>query len=640
MANDPQAAYAFGRFTLVPSEKRILCDGKVVPLPPKVFDTLVLLVENQGRLIQKEELLKALWPDTVVEEVALAHNVSQLRKALGDPAEDPKFIETVPKRGYRFIAAVRELGEPAPRAASPASSGVAPSAVQHAQWSRPTILATLAAVLVLVAGVAVYVYLPRTGQRAAGVPPAIHSLAVLPLENLSGDKEQEYFADGMTDEVITELGKVGALRVISRTSVMQYKGTRKPLSDIAPKLNVDAVVEGTILRSGNRVRITAQLIEASSDRHLWARSYERDLKDVLALQGEVARDIAEEIRIKLTPKERTLLTEAHAIDPEAHDAYLRGRYWWSKRDAEGEWKGLDYFQRAVAKDPNYALAYVGVADSFVVLGHHGHLPPQEALPKAKEAAMKALELDPSLAEAHTSLAIVKQSYDWDWSGAEREFKEAIALNPNYATAHHWYSHYLVAMGRLDEAVNELERARDLDPFSIPINDFLGMTLYYARRYDDAVRQFRRGLEMHPDRVEFHEGIANIYEQKKLFAEAFAEHQQVLSLNKDTQTAAALEQAYQRFGYRGYLGKRIQSLEQSLQQAPKSDLFTVLFLAHMYAVLNDEAHAMSCLERAYDERNPWLLNVQVDPAMDSLRSSPRFRDLVRRIGLPLSSLDKN
>jgi TolB-like protein len=517
---------------------------------------------------------------------------------------------------------------------------VAPSAVRHAQWSRPTILATFAAVLVLVAGVAVYVYLPRTGQRAAGVPPAIHSLAVLPLENLSGDKEQEYFADGMTDEVITELGKVGALRVISRTSVMQYKRTRKPLSDIAGKLNVDAVVEGTILRSGNRVRITAQLIEASSDRHLWARSYERDLKDVLALQGEVARDIAGEIRIKLTPKERTLLTEARAVDPEAHDAYLRGRYWWSKRDAEGEWKGLDYFQKAIAKDPNYALAYVGVADSFLVLSHHNRLPPREALPKAKEAAMKALQLDPSLAEAHASLATVKHSYDWDWSGAESEFKEAIALNPNYATAHHWYSHYLVAMGRLDEAVNELERARDLDPFSIPINDFLGMTLYYARRYDDALRQFHRGLEMHPDRVEFHEGIANVYEQKKMFAEAFAQRQQVLSLNKDTQTAAALEQAYKRSGYRGYLGKMIQSLEQSLQQAPKSDVFPVLFLAHMYAVLNDEAHAMSCLERAYDERNPWLLNVQVDPAMDSLRSSARFRDLVRRIGLPLSSLDKN
>jgi TolB-like protein len=233
-------------------------------------------------------------------------------------------------------------------------------------------------VLALVAGVAAYVYLTRAGHKAAGVSAAIHSVAVLPLENLSGDKEQEYFADGMTDEVITELGKIGALRVISRTSVMQYKGTRKPLSDIAGKLNVNEVVEGTVLRSGNRVRITAQLIEASTDRHLWARSYERDLKDVLALQDEVARDIAEQVRIKLTPKERTLLTEAHPVDLEAHDAYLKGRYWWSRRDEEGEWKGLDYFQKAVAKDPNYALAYVGVADSFLVLGHHGRLAPPES----------------------------------------------------------------------------------------------------------------------------------------------------------------------------------------------------------------------------------------------------------------------
>ena len=639
MANDPRTAYEFGRFTLVPTEKRLLCDGKVVPLSPKVFDTLVLLVENQGRLIQKEELLKALWPDTVVEEVALAHNVSQLRKVLGDLAEDPKFIETVPKRGYRFIAAVRELSEPAPRVESPAESAVTPPAVLDVPWSRPTILAAFAAALVLVAGVAAYVYLPRAGHSAAGVFAAIHSVAVLPLENLSGDKEQEYFADGMTDEVITELGKIGALRVISRTSVMQYKGTPKPLSDIAGKLKVDAVVEGTILRSGNRVRITAQLIEASSDRHLWAGSYERNLEDVLTMQDEVARDIAEQIRIKLTPKERTLLTEAHAVDLDAHDAYLRGRYWWSKRDAEGEWKGLDYFRKAIAKDPNFARGYVGVADSFLVLGHHGRLPSKEAFPKAKEAATKALELDSSLAEAHTSLAMVKHSYDWDWSGAESEFREAIALNPNYATAHHWYSHYLVAMGRLDEAVNELERARDLDPFSVSINDFLGQTLYYARRYDDALRQYHRTLEMHPDWVSFHDGIANVYEQKKMFAEAFAERQQALSRSKDAQTATALEQAYQRSGYSGYLLKRIQFLEQSLEQAPKSDVFTVLLLAHMYAVLNDEAHAMPYLERAYDQRNPWLLNVQVDPAMDDLRSSPRFRDLIRRIGLPPSPIDK-
>jgi len=494
--------------------------------------------------------------------------------------------------------------------------------------SRPAILAVSVAGLVLIAGVATCIYLPRAGQ-GAGVAPVIHSLAVLPLENLSGDKEQEYFADGITDALTTELAQIGSLRVISRTSATQFKGSRESLPQIGRDLKVDALVEGTVARAQGRVRVTAQLIAVSSDHHLWARTYERDVQDVLALQDEVARDIAEEIRIKLTPQERSLLTQVHAVDPEAHDAYLRGRYWWSKRDAEGEWKGLDYFQLAIAKDPNYALAYAGVADSYIVLGHHGRLPPKEALPKARQAALKALELDPSLAEAHASLAIVKLSSDWDWPGAEREFKQAISLNPNYATAHHWYSHHLLAMGRFDEAVSELERARDLDPYSIPINDFLGITLYSARRYDDALRQFRRGLEMHPDRVEFYDGIADVYEQRKMFAEAFAWRRRLLSVTKEPQMGV-LEEAYQRSGYRGYLSKRIDLLEQA---GKFDDLFTGLLVAHMYALLGDEAHVMPYLERAYDERNPWILYLQVDPVMDPLRSSPRFRDLIRRIGLP-------
>jgi TolB-like protein/DNA-binding winged helix-turn-helix (wHTH) protein len=634
MRNAPRAAYEFGRFTLIATEERLLCDGNVVPLAPKVFDTLLLLVEKHGQLVQKEELLKVLWPDTVVEEVGLAHNVSQLRRVLGDSAEDPKFIETLPKRGYRFIAAVRALDEPAARHASLLASGMASSAVRIAAWSRPAIVVTLA-VLGLVAATSAYLYLPRTGPRAVGAPLEIHSLVVLPLENLSGDKEQQYFADGITDALTTDLAQVGSLRVISRTSAMQFKGSRQTLPQIGDELKVDAVVEGTVARDEARVRVTAQLIEARSDRHLWARTYERNLKDVLALQDEIAQDIAEQIRIKLTPRERSLLTQVHAVDPEAHDAYLKGRYWWSKRTAEGEWKGLDYFQKAVARDPTYALAYAGVADSFVVLGFHGRLPPSEALSKGKDAAIKAVELDPSLAEAHTTLAMVKFSDDWDWSGAEQEFKQALALNPNYATAHHWYSHYLVAIGRLDEAVNELERARELDPFSVPINAFLGQALYYARRYDDALRQFRRGLEMYPDRVEFYEGIAGVYEQKRMFAETFAVRQQSLRLTNDTQTASALDQAYRRSGYEGYLRQKAQILE----QAPQLDMLAVLFLAHLYALLGDEAHAMLCLERAYNERNPWLLNVQVDPAMDFMRSSPRFRDLVRRIGLPQSPSDK-
>jgi tetratricopeptide (TPR) repeat protein len=438
----------------------------------------------------------------------------------------------------------------------------------------------------------------------------------------------------MTDGLITELGKIGALRVVSRTSSMQYKGTRKPLSDIVGALNVDAVVEGTVLRSGNRVRITAQLIEATSDRHLWAQSYERDLSDVLVLQHAVSRDIAEQIRVKLTPQQRAMLTAARAVDPEAHDAYLRGRYWWSTNrfGAEGRedlWKGLDYFQRAIAKDPNYALAYAGVADSFEMLGYVGGLPMKEALPKAKEAAMKALQLDPSLAEAHTSLAYIKANYDWDWSGAEREFQEALALDPNYATAHSWYAVHLGGAGRLDEALKELERARDLDPFDPVINSLLGVELYYARRYDDALRQFRRGLEMYPDLGLWSWGMAQVYEQKRMFAEAFSQYHQSISLNKQPERAAALEQAYKRSGYRGAVLQMIQIGE----QVPHSNMFMKPITAHMYAMLDDDAHAMLYLERAYDERNPRLLDLQVDPALDRLHVSPRFRDLVRRIGLP-------
>jgi TolB-like protein/DNA-binding winged helix-turn-helix (wHTH) protein len=641
-ATDPQVAYEFGQFTLVPTEKRLLCDGKVVPLAPKVFDTLVLLVKNQGRLLEKDALLEALWPHRVVEEVALAHNVSQLRKALGDPAEDPKFIETVPKRGYRFIAAVRQRGEP--RAAPPASGGETPSAVRHTPRSRAAILGAFAAVLVLAAGTAAYVHLSPTGKRVTGVLPAIHSLAVLPFENLSADKEQEYFADGMTDALTTDLAQIGSLRVISRTSAMQFKGSKETLPQVGRDLQVDALVEGTVARGKNRVRVTAQLVEASSDYHLWARTYERDLKDVLALQDEIAQDIAEQIRVKLTPKERSLLIQVHAVDPEALDAYLRGRYWAYKADlwricgtsgsppcvSQSEaWKALEYYQKAIAKDPSYALGYAGVADGFVVLAVSGGLPYKEASPKINEAALKALALDPSLAEAHSSLAFVKLFNDWDFSGADAELKQAIALNPNFARAHTWYSYYLVVMERLNEAVKESERARNLDPFDFYANEWLGQALYHARQYDDALRQQRRTLEMFPDRGgRLYFEIAEVYEQKKMFAEAFAARQQSDTLSK-CPCVTTLSEAYQRAGWRGYLSKTVQLLE----EVHGCDV-------HDYALLNDEAHAMTCLERVYEEHSPAILFVRTAPELDSIRSSTRFRGLVRRIGLPQPSSDKN
>jgi TolB-like protein len=476
------------------------------------------------------------------------------------------------------------------------------------------------------------------------VSPVIHSLVVLPLENLSGDKEQEYFADGMTDALTTDLAQIGSLRVISRTSAMQFKGSKETLPQIGRDLKVDAVVEGAVTRGENRVRVTAQLVEATTDHHLWAKTYERDLKDVLALQDEIAQDIAEQIRVKLTPKERSLLIQVHAVDPEALDAYLRGRYWAYKADLwricgtsgsppcvsrSEAWKALEYYQKAIAKDPSYALGYAGVADGFVVLAISGGLRYKEASPKINEAALKALALDPSLAEAHSSLAFVKLFNDWDFSGADAELKQAIALNPNFARAHTWYSYYLVVMERLNEAVKESERARNLDPFDFYANEWLGQALYHARQYDDALRQQRRTLEMFPDRGgRLYYEIAEVYEQKKMFAEAFAARQQSDTLDK-CPCVTTLSEAYQRAGWRGYLLKTVQLLE----EVHGCDV-------HDYALLNDEAHAMTCLERVYDEHSPAILFVRTAPELDSIRSSTRFRGLVRRIGLPQPSSDKN
>jgi tetratricopeptide (TPR) repeat protein len=363
------------------------------------------------------------------------------------------------------------------------------------------------------------------------------------------------------------------------------------------------------------------------------------LKDVLALQDEIARDITEQIRVQLTPNERGLLMQVHTVDPEAYDDSLRGWYWWNQLTTEGTWKGLEYFQKTIAKDPKYALAYVGIANSYLRLaGFIGVLPVKEVSPKAREAALKAVELDPSLAEAHLALGSVKYFLDWNWSGAEDEFKQAIALNPNNALARFIYSHYFVDMGRLDEALNEIERARDLDPYSPVINLWRGETLYHSHRYDDALRQERRNLEMFTDRPVFYDAIANVYEQKQMFAEAFAARQQVLSLNHDP-SVTALGEAYRRSGYTGYLLKMTQILEH--EQASHPDRFTgSLMLAHIYALLNDEAHAMTELERAYNERSPGILDLRTSPEFDSFRSSPRFRELVRRIDFPKPSSDKN
>jgi TolB-like protein/DNA-binding winged helix-turn-helix (wHTH) protein/tetratricopeptide (TPR) repeat protein len=657
------------------ASRRVTRAGTVIPLKALSFDLLVTLVRAAPSLVSFEQLSERVWPGLVVTPETIVQRVKLLRAALGDDPHAPRYIEGVRGRGYRMVAAVRPMTErhspPDNRPPSPKStkddevgpkvlagsaatealavsspSATAPSPTRAAGVPLRWIGGTLTILVLLVSYWAIFHYrgASKPAERSSsGLAAPIHSLAVLPLENLSGDKEQDYFADGMTDALTTELAQIGSLRVISRTSAMQFKGSKETLPQIGRDLKVDAVVEGAITRGEHRVRVTAQLVEASSDRHLWARSYERDLKDVVALQDDIARDIAGQVRVELTPKEHSLLIQVHPVDPEAHDAYLRGRYWAHKGTSEGAWKALEYYQTAIARDPSYALAYAGVADAYLVLTSWATqvstgsrvLSPEEVAAKVKAAAVKAIELDPSLAEPHSALAGTKLFSDWDWSGAAAELKQAIALNPNLAAAHCGYSYYLEFAEQLDEAVNESERARDLDPFELDVNERLGQALYHARRYDQALRQIRQTVEMFPGAgARLYWEIAEVYEQKGMLAEAFAARQQALSLNNDP-NLTALDEAYKRGGYRGYLLKRIQALEQGPHEAS-----TFPYLAHLYATLYDEPHAMGYLERAYKEHNLAVLFIRTAPELDPIRSSPRFRDLVRRIGFPPSPGDKD
>lgn len=662
-ARDP-AEYQVDDLIIELGPRRVRRAGADIRLRALSFDLLVTLVRAAPDVVSFEELCERVWPGLVVAPETVVQRVKLLRRALGDDSHSPHYIEGVRGRGYRLIADVRPLpdrqgipeftvppsfkepkeknspnvhADPAITGTAPASSSLAtrPAAPRPAirvavGWMGValTLMALLAVSWEMVHYHKVSASAERT--RSGTAPAAIHSLVVLPLKNLSGDKQQEYFADGMTDALTTDLAQIGSLRVISSTSAMHFKASKETLAQIGHDLHVDAVVEGMVARSDNRVRITARLVEVTTDRLLWARTYERDLKDVLALQDEIARDITEQIRVKLSAEQRNRLLQAHSVDPEAYDDSLRGWYWLNQHTAGSVRKALDYFQKAIAKDPGYALAYAGLADSFLGLGIDRELPRKKAFTNARQAAVRALAIDPSLAEGHTAVAMYRFFVDWDWSGAEAEFKQATTLDPNNADTHSWYSWYLLAMGRVDEAMKEIERAQDLDPFSAPITFSLGQVLYHARRYDEALRQDRRGLEMYPDDGRFYMAMADVYEQKGMFAEAFAARQHGLVLFKEP-GVPALAEAYKRSGYRGYLVKQAQLLRHAIMPE---------YIAHVYALLDDEPHAMNALELAYREHSFAVLFLRTAPELDSIRSSPRFRKLVRRIRFPPLPRDKD
>jgi serine/threonine-protein kinase len=486
---------------------------------------------------------------------------------------------------------------------------------------KTLLYSSIAAVVVLLVVVGLFL-LPERDE-------GIDSIAVLPLENLSGDPEQEYFADGMTDELISSLAKVSALRVISRTSVMRYKDTDKSLPDIAEELNVDAIVEGSVLRSGDRIRISAQLIHATKDQHLWAESYERDLHDVLSLQRELARVIANTINIELTPQEQSALASTRLITPEAHEAYLKGRFHWNKRTREGLEKSLGFFEQAIADDPEYALAYAGLADAYIVLADIGYRTPSDCYPQAKELVERALEIDEHLAEAHNSQAYIMGMHEWRWVEAELGFKRAIELNTNYATAHQWYAEYLFTLGRFDEAIREAQRAQELDPLSVIIHTMAGVTFYYANQYGRAIEQLQKALEIDDD---FYWALyyrAQSLEEQGQYDEAFEGYLRALqALGLREEEMGRLRLIYNTSDLQGYYRWLIDEGFEELG-SPYILRYHVVVAC---AFLGEKVLAFEMLERLFRERHRDAVAMAVEPAFAELRSDPRFADLLRRMGM--------
>jgi TolB-like protein/DNA-binding winged helix-turn-helix (wHTH) protein/Tfp pilus assembly protein PilF len=607
-------------------------EGVKIRLQEQPFRVLTILLDFAGEVVTREELRSRLWPaDTFVDfDHRLAAAISKLRDALDDSAESPRFIETVGRRGYRFLLPVESAEAPADTVGGSQTQAslelpAGTSRARESTWPRVA-LAGGALMLLLVLGF----LLLRRWRLTDSALPHISSIAVLPLENLSNDPEQQYFVEGMTDEIITDLAKLPGIRVISRTSAMQYKNTHKTMPEIARELNVDAVVEGTVLRVGNRVRIRTQLVYAPADRHIWAQAYERDLKDVLTLQANLAQDIAGEIELKLTSQQRANLATAHTVDPEAHELYFKGRYFWNKRDQEGLTKAIDYFQQAIAKDPTYAAAYAGLADSYALSGGFNLVPVGQAMPRAQAAAERALELDSNLAEAHASLGLIAPFNDWNWADAERHYERAIELNPNYATAHHWYAEgYLMPVGRADEAIAEIRKAQALDPLSAVIETDLGKELYFVRRYDEALVELRRALELDPNFVSAHNWISDTLLEKRLYNDAIAELEKTKPFKEERVYIRQTAYLYARTGRRA---EARAALAKSLQLS-KGKQVSSGAIALTYAALGEKNESFQWLEKAYTDRSSFMTSLKYWSAFDALRGDPRFADLLRRVGLP-------
>jgi TolB-like protein/DNA-binding winged helix-turn-helix (wHTH) protein/Tfp pilus assembly protein PilF len=618
---------------------RLSRSGRALKLERIPTEVLALLIEHRGELVTREQLAESIWGKGAFLDTDNSINgaIRKVRQVLKDDPEQPRFIQTITGKGYRFIAPVSgfvptpNVEPPRPVAVPDLRSAVTPVAAES-RWRWPLLLGMFI-LLVVIAGLALGIYSQRSRSRVRPAAPGGRAmLAVLPFENLTGDASQDFFSDGLTEEMIAQLGDLDPqhLGVIARTSVMQYKHTTKALDQIGHELGVQYALEGSVRSDSGKLRISAQLIELNGQTHLWTRQYDREPGNVLALQSEIAQETANEIRFKIGDHERINSGQPPLLSPAASEAYvlyLKGLYFSNKRTTQGLQQSLQYFQKAVDKDPTYAQAYAGLAQSYALIAGYGGSPPTEAMPKARAAARRALELDERLPEAHSALAVIAQNYDWDWATAEKEYRRAIQLNPNYATAHHWYAECLALQGRFNEAFPEIESARKLDPLSLIVAADYGAILYFSRQYDRAIEQFRAVLEMEPNFPRAHM-LVWAYVQKGQFADALADIEASRIGNNPAWSWAMVAYVEGRSGDRA----RAKLAFEPLQRMEVRHRLDSLSLAIAYIGMGDNDKALASLEKAYLEHSSSLSALKVDPTYDPLRSDPRFQELLRRLRL--------
>ena len=621
-------SFRFGDFVYDADETVLIHDGKPVSLPPKALKLLSVLIENRGRIVEKEDLLRQVWQDSFVEEGNITYTVRLLRKSLNDDPQAPLYIETVPKRGYRFIAAVSEKS---------ATNGNQPEVVERATtpprrssiWpDRRGLLIGLSLLIAVILASGAWLLWP--GHSGSAQPTqAKMMLAVLPFQNLTGDDAQEYFGDGLTEEMITRLGNIdpNRLGVIGRTSVMHYKNSAATIDQIGRELQVQYVLEGSVRRDANRVRVAAQLIQTSDQTHVWAREYDREITDILSLQDEIARQVAVNIQSTLGTDRTGSTQTSNPEDFEAYDLYLKGQYFFNKRGAENLRQAIGYFEQSVNKDRTSARAYAGLAASYALLSGYTAEPESENIAKARAAVSQALEINPYSSEAHTALALILREYDWNWSAAEKEFQRAIDLNPNNATAHHWYAEQLAMLGRFDEALHESEMARRLDPFSMIIATDNADILYYSRQYDLAIKKLREVQEMEPGFPRVHI-VVHSYVEKGMFKEALADIEKWRDTTNEPWIWAELAYVY---GRSGRTADAQHSVDRLLGMNKHQPLDASLFL-WAYTGMGNKEQTFAWLEKAYDQHSNILTRLKVDPAFDPLRADPRFQELLARVHL--------